>query len=201
MIKAIIFDFGNVIYKFDNNIFLHKISKYTNKSFSELNKVIYQKSNLCKRYETGLITSDQFFRKIIKCSNLKISRSEFIKTYTNIFTPIPTTIKLIKKLKNNYKISLLSDTSYWDYYYGIKSTNIFKFFDTVSLSFRIKKMKPSKKIFLDVLKKLKLRPKECVYIDDIKKYTLAAQIIGFNTIHYTSHYKLINSLKKLNIKL
>ena len=37
MIKAIVFDFGNVICKFDNGIFTKNISKYTNKSIEEIN--------------------------------------------------------------------------------------------------------------------------------------------------------------------
>jgi len=201
MIKALIFDFGNVICKFDNNIFIKKISKYTNKSIPELNKLIYQKTSLPKQYETGLITSHEFFKKIKKLCTLKITRSEFIKAYTNIFTPIKTTFDLIKKLKLNYKLSLLSDTSKWDFNYGIKPVKIFKLFDTVSLSFKVKQMKPGKKLFFDALNKLDLEPKECIYIDDIKKYAKVANLIGINPIHYTSHKKLINSLKKLDVQI
>lgn len=40
MIKAIIFDFGNVIATFDNNKFLERISKYTEKTVSELDRII-----------------------------------------------------------------------------------------------------------------------------------------------------------------
>ena len=95
MIKAIIFDFGNVICSFDNNIFLKKISKYMNLSFEELNKLIYKESNLTKLYETGLITSEEFYNEIVKLCNLNISKKKFIECYTNIFTPIESTIELI----------------------------------------------------------------------------------------------------------
>lgn len=201
LIEAIIFDFGNVICSFDNNIFLEKISKYTDKTVSELNELIYIYSDLPKQYETGLISSDKFFNEIIKKCGLSIPKPEFIKAYTNIFTPIPTTLDLIKKLKTRYKIALLSNTSEWDFEYGLKPSmiEIFNLFDAVSLSFEVKAMKPKKKIFLDSLKKLDLKPEQCVYIDDIQGYVEAANELGMYGIHYTSYDGLIASLKELNV--
>jgi len=123
-----------VVCTFDNNTFLEKISKYTDKSVSELTELIYIYSDLPKKYETGLISSDKFFNQIIKECNLSISKPEFIEAYTNIFTPIPTTFDLIKKLKKNYKLALLSNTSEWDFEYGIKPSlaEIFNIFDAIT---------------------------------------------------------------------
>ena len=199
MIKIIIFDFGNVICSFDNNIFLKNISEFTDKSITELNNLIYLASDLVKRYETGLISSDEFFNSVKKACNLSISKPEFVKAYTNIFAPIQTTFDLIKKLKSKYKLALISDTSEWDFEYGIKPIEIFDLFDAVSLSFEVKAMKPDKKIFLDSLKKLDSKPEECIYIDDIKEYAEAANKISINVIHYISYSELVNSLRKLNV--
>jgi len=198
MIKAIIFDFGNVICTVDNNIFLEKISKFTDKNISELKKLIYL-SDLPQKYETGSISSDEFFNKIVRKCSLSISKHEFIKAYTDIFAPIQTTFDLIKKLKAKYKIALLSNTSEWDFKYGEKPIEIFDLFDALSLSFKVKAMKPENKIFLDSLSKLHLRPEECVYIDDIEEYVKAANQMGIHGIHYISYEKLINSLKRLDI--
>lgn len=202
MIKAIIFDFGNVICSFDNSIFINRITKFTNKSFSELDKLIYHFSDLPKKYETGLISSDEFYKKIVKLCDLKISKSRFIKAYTDIFTPIQAIYDLVKKLKPHYKLALLSDTSEWDYKYGIKPNlgKLFNFFNTISLSFEIKEMKPGKKIFLDALYKLNLKPKQCIYIDDIQKHVESANKVGIHGIHYISYNKLIVSLKNLEVK-
>ena len=60
MIKAVISDFGNVICKFDNGVFLKKISKYTDKSILELYYLIYTNSELPVLFETGKISSDEF---------------------------------------------------------------------------------------------------------------------------------------------
>ena len=197
--KAIIFDFGNVVCEFDNNIFLRKISEFTNKSPSELNQLIYLPSDLPRRYEAGSVSSDQFFNEISKRCNLSMSRSEFIKAYTDIFTPIETSFELIRSLKSQYKLALLSNTSEWDFEFGIRPIEVFDLFDAVSLSFEVGASKPAKKIFYDCLTKLSVEPEECIYVDDVEEYVRAAQRIGIHAIHYTSHANLRHSLKKLNV--
>ncbi|MCK5040628.1 MAG: HAD family phosphatase [Candidatus Aenigmarchaeota archaeon] len=199
MIKAIIFDFGGVVEKFDNDIFLEKISKFSDKGVEELNELIYVSSDLPRKYEMGLISSGEFFRKISEMCNLSLSKQEFIEAYTDIFCPIQTTHRLIKKLKNKYKISLLSNTSHWDFEHGIKKSEVFSLFDFMTLSFEVGARKPEEKIYLDALDKLKLKPQECVFIDDVVEYVEGANKTGINGIHYTSYDKLLDCLKKLDV--
>jgi len=199
MIKAIIFDFWNVICTFDNNLFIEKIFSKTPLSKEKLHDLIYNKSNLPKLYEIWEISSNEFFENIKNLCELDINQADFIEAYTNIFTPIKSTFDLIKKLKNNYKLSLLSNTSEWDFNFWIKPIEIFDLFNTVTLSYEVKEMKPENKIYLDCLNKLKLNPNECIYIDDIKKYSDKATEIGMIWINYKTNIKLLNSLKSYNI--
>ena len=198
VIKAIIFDFGNVICKFDNNIFLKRFTEHSDKSFNQIKDLIYGSENSLERqYESGIISSDEFYEIVKKRGNLNMTKEEFIKAYTDIFTPIETTFDLIKKLKKHYKIGLLSNTSKWDFEYGIKPTGVYKLFDSVTLSFKVKHMKPAKEIYLDALRKLNCSSDECVYIDDIKKYSDAASEIGIYGINYISYDNLVSKLKPL----
>ena len=170
MIKAIIFDFGNVICSFDRDIFINKIAKFSDKSPLELKELIYSSDPL--RYssspltecETGKISSDEFYKRIKKMCNLSMPKEEFIKAHVYIFTPIKTTYDLIRKLKPNYRIALLSNTDKWIFEDYIKKIEIFDLFDSVSVSYKIKDAKPGKKIFLDAVKKLGVEPEECIYI-------------------------------------
>ncbi|MHC4455231.1 MAG: HAD-IA family hydrolase [Planctomycetota bacterium] len=109
--------------------------------------------------------------------------------------------RIIRRLKSIYKIALLSNTNKWDFEHIIKTCEVYNLFDAVSLSFRVRAMKPDNKIFLDSISKLRLKPEECVYIDDIEGYVEAAKQIGINGIHYVSFEKLISSLKGLSIQL
>lgn len=188
MIKSVIFDFGNVIAGFDNQIFIQYLVGYTDKSPKELTRLIYEGSGLPKKYETGLITSQEFFEQIKKLANAGISKETFSKIYTqDKFWPIPSTIEIIRDLKkNNYKVGLLSNTSEWDYELGFKP--IFRRagieFDSESLSFKVGAMKPDEKIYRNSLNILNIFPEQCVYIDDIEKYVDVARKLGMSGVHY-----------------
>lgn len=188
-----------MICKLDNGLFLQAISRHTGKSAEQLNELIYVRSDLPQRYETGLIASHYFYESIAALCELSITEDEFIKAYTNIFTPIPTTFESIKRLKPLYKLALLSNTSEWDFLYGIKTCGIFDLFDAVTLSYQVKAMKPKREIFLDVLAKLKLEPQECIYIDDIEEYVTAACKMGIHGVHYISHERLVDDLKWMGV--
>jgi putative hydrolase of the HAD superfamily len=197
MIKAIIFDYGNVISALDNNLFLKKIAGCSEKTVSELHELIYVQSDLPGQYETGLITSNEFFTLTKKLCGLSISQTDFIGAFTGIFTPIQSTLALIERLKPDYRLGLLSNTNEWDFKYEIEKIRVFDLFDTVTVSYRVKAMKPEREIYYDALNKLGLKPEECIYIDDIKEYSDAASSIGIRGIHYIDHNSLLESLASL----
>ncbi len=198
MIKCIIFDFGNVIAKFDNFRFLDKIANYCGHSAKELHDLVYY-SEYPKLYEMGKIDSDEFYAKICEMINAKIPRNEFIEAYTNIFTPIQSTYGLIKILKKDYKIALLSNTSKWDFDLAIKKVDVYDLFDAVTTSFEVGVLKPDPKIYQDCLDKIGFDPEECVFIDDIKEYAEGATKVGINGIQYTGHNDLIATLKNIGV--
>lgn len=201
MIKAIIFDYGNVIHKWDNDIFLKEFIRLSGRDYNHVVDVIFGK-DLHNKLETGEISNIAFFKTIKDQLNLKISQDEFFKLFSSkLFKKIKTTINLIKKLKKDYKVALLSNTNKIDFDYTIKNSEVFPLFDAVTLSFEVGHKKPEKQIYLDALKKLNLKPDECVYIDDIKKYSDAASKLGIHEIYYTSYENLIKELKKLNVKV
>lgn len=202
MIKAIIFDFGNVICHFTNEILIDRISKLSSKTKDEVFNLIYKESELPKKYETGLITSLEFYSGLSKVLGLSVPYEEFKEIYfKDKFTPVEGTMDLIKKLQKNYRINLLSNTSEWDFEYMNKVAPIIKTFETITTSFESKSMKPDKKIFLDALDKLKLKPKDCIYTDDILEYAQAATSLGMKGIQFTTAKKFENDLKKLKIKI
>ncbi len=50
-------------------------------------------------------------------------------------------------------------------------------------------LKPDKKIYLHVLKEIKLLPEEVIFIDDSEKNLIVAKEMGFNTIEFKKWYK------------
>lgn len=199
MIRAIIFDFGNVVCTFDMKLFGQRLSQLSGipiERFDEMMKVSY---HLSREYETGLVTSDEFYAHVTTKIGSFVDKREFIRAFSNIFTPIPSTFRLIKSLKPAYKLGLLSNTNEWHYEYGIKTVEVYPLFDAVTLSFQVKAMKPDERIYRDALSKLGCPPEQCVYIDDLQENVDAAAGLGITGIRYTGHAALIDALRAAGV--
>ena len=200
MKETIIFDFGNVIANFDNKIFLNYLAGYSKHNPKELERIIYQESTLPYVYERGIISSKEFYKGIVERTKSSISKEKLSEIYSQIFTPIPENIELIRNLKSNgYRIGLLSNTSEWDYELGIKP--IFKRsnlkFDFEILSYLSNSMKPDKKIYEDALSN---STNSQIYIDDIRNYVDVAESLGMKGVWYEGHEDLKFKFKKLGIQ-
>jgi putative hydrolase of the HAD superfamily len=199
MIQAIIFDFGNVIYEVHRDRFVKAIARFTETPARDLDLLIYGALGPSHQYETGLISSNEFFKKIESHGYLTISKEEFFKAFNEMFVPIPATLHLIRQLKPHYTLCLLSNTNESHFENTIQNVEVYDLFDHVTLSFEVKAMKPSKKIYQDALKKLKMKPDACVFIDDVKEYADAASDMGMRGVQYTSHDQLLTALRELGV--
>jgi putative hydrolase of the HAD superfamily len=200
-VKAVLFDFGNVICKFDMRLFVEKITPLTTIPASRLHEILHKSFDLGRAYETGLITSDQFFQQISQRYALAISKQDFICAFTDVFTPIPSTLRLIHTLKPSYKLGLLSNTNEWHFEHVIKRYDVYPLFDAVTVSFEVGAMKPAEKIYRDALTKLDVRPDDCIYIDDLQENLDGARRLGILGILYTSHEKLVSELRESGVRL
>ena len=200
MIRAVIFDFGNVICRFDPKIFVRGIAPFSTMPVVPLGTVLMNSSDLFLAYESGRISSPVFFERISSRCGISCTQEQFIAAFSSIFTPNVPVFDLVRSLKQRYRLGLLSNTSEWHFQHGIRPTEIFPLFDTVTLSFEVGAMKPAEEIYRDALKKLGRVPDECAYIDDIREYADAASSIGMHGLHYTGHSGLLQRLTEIGIR-
>jgi glucose-1-phosphatase len=199
MIEAVVFDFGNVIARFDNQIPLRHIAERTGRTIQHLEHALYHRSNIMRLFETGATSSTDFYRRLSREAELPMPEADFRAIYTNKFFPIQTTIKLIARLKPRYRLGLLSNTSPWDFEDVIRKTAVYPLFDAVTLSYEVGVMKPSPLIYQDMVMKLGVTPDACAYIDDIGEFSEGASLLGMKGIHYTSHDELVVAMRRLGI--
>jgi epoxide hydrolase-like predicted phosphatase len=194
MIRAIIFDYGNVISRFDHKIFLANVAQFSPLTREEIVDAIRTDPQLIIDYESGRIPSEEFYNRVAKQLHASLTIEQFHDSFVKIFDRIPSTIDIIKQLKPRFKLGLLSNTNEWHFKAEIETLEVFSFFDAVTLSYEVGAMKPSPRIYRDALAKLGVSPQECVYIDDIEQYVHAAKQLGFVGVHYASHDQLIAAL-------
>ena len=198
MIKNIIFDFGNVLLKWNQK---ELSTKYSNKKEeqAEIEKVVFR-SNEWLELDNGLLNYDDakvIFKKNLP-SNLKEKVDEIMDTWYKNMPIIEEIFDLIKKLKQNgYKIYGLSNTHIALYEY-IKNSEIGEYFDGFLISSIEKMMKPDEDIYYRLFEKFNLKPEECFFIDDGENNILTGKKLGMKG--YTFDVKKFEKLKEELIK-
>ena len=187
-IDNIIFDRGNVILNIDyqNTIdAFEKIGVINASSF-------YSKSsqlNIFSQLETGRISKQDFVLEIQKFAP-KASATQIINAWNAILQDLPNErLEVLKKIKDKFKIFLLSNTNSIHIEKIIDNLGVKKYkefynlFDKVYYSHEIKLRKPNSDIFRLVIKENNLSIKNTLFIDDSIQHIESAKKIGLKTYH------------------
>jgi len=196
MIKAAIFDLGNVTVKFDETPHFRKWAETGKKPFSEV-KNYYKNSATRKAFERGEVTPRQFYDKFAEDLGLKISYNEFVQNYCDIFSRNKEVERVIKSLKGKVKLVLLSNTNVLQYEFIRKKFRVLDMFDEYVISYKARMRKPNPFIFLKAVKKAGAMPWNCAYFDDIPEFVYAARLLGIMAFQYKNPKKLEMDLRKV----
>jgi putative hydrolase of the HAD superfamily len=108
-------------------------------------------------------------------------------------------IILIKRLKKNYKVALLTNLID-DLNHIIRKNKLRNIFDVIVTSYDSKITKPDIRIFKKTVNELKIKPEECIFIDNMEKNRPPAEELGMKFILFKDYEQLKRDLKKLDIK-
>ena len=100
--------------------------------------------------------------------------------------------------KRKYRVFLFSNTDAAHINYIYHNFPFIKHIKYKFLSFKVKAMKPDKKIFRIFLERYKVRPDECVFIDDMKPNIKTIREMKFNAIHYRNHRVFLKEFSRLS---
>lgn len=197
-IRGVLFDFGNVICAFDQRRFHAALALLCGQSPEAIARRLGD-SDLPRAYESGEITSQAFLAGLSGLCGYPFPEGPFVRAFTDIFTPIPSTFDLIGRLKARYRLGLVSNTNPWHAEHGIRTTSVFPLFNAVALSHEVRAMKPDPRIFEAALTQLGLPPEACVFIDDIPAFADAASELGIHGLTFTGPKALREDLARLGV--
>lgn len=90
-------------------------------------------------------------------------------------------ILVLSTLKKKYKLALVSNC-----FVGLsdvlRALNLTDFFDEIILSYEVGVRKPDRRIYLETLQRLELRPEECVFVSDTIRDLEGAREVGLKTV-------------------
>ncbi|MDD5162723.1 MAG: HAD-IA family hydrolase [Candidatus ainarchaeum sp.] len=196
MIKAVLFDAGGVYLK-------GSFAVFTKKAFRVLgiSKIVSAEKGVTVdgMFNSGKITIQEFFRRIF---NVQISieqEKQLVKLWTNNWKLDPKMAGLVKKLKKNYRLGMISNSDPVNFPNHLKKGWL-KPFEVLVLSHELGILKPEKEIYEIAIQKLGLKPEECLFIDDQEKCIETAQKLGMKAIWFRSFEQLKKDLAKFGIQ-
>ena len=198
---TLIFDLGNVV--LTNDLPVHTGEQA--KEFCDYFKITYD--NLFRGWESswpefrvGKISEDDFWKKFLTYALTDKIDTEFAKDFWRKHQePKENMLDLLEKLKKKYRLATLTTISKEWLEYKRKKFNLDNYFEIIVSSGESGFVKPDKRAYDLILKKLNIDPAECIFIDDLEVNLPPAQKLGMRTILFSRQKDLENELRSFNI--
>ena len=199
-IKAIIFDFGNVLLEWNPRYVYQRYfpddPEGMERFFKEVDFADWNlQQDKGRPFAEGVaILSEKFphYAQLIQAYHENWTDS--------IGAAYSGTIEILKQLKQaGYPLYGLSNWSAETFPYAREKYGFFDLFDDFVISGAVGQVKPDPEIFQIMLEKIGKPAEECLFIDDSLTNINQAQKMGFGTIHFQSPEQLAAALHELKI--
>ncbi len=194
-IKAVLFDLGKVLIRFDFDPAFRKLAPLCGKTPAQI-RDFFSESGLEVLYDGGKITSYAFYRQVRLGLGHSLSYDEFSDIWNTIFTPVPGMAALVKRLAKAKRLVLVSNTNSMHFQYVKKRYPVLGHFDRHILSFKEKVRKPDPRIYRKALAACRAKAQEVLYIDDREDLTQAAKELGFHVHTFKNDWKKLEDVLK-----
>jgi FMN phosphatase YigB (HAD superfamily) len=197
--SVVVFDLGKVLVDFDYTIAAKKIASKGTMLAQKIYEFIAL-SPLLLKYETGLITREQFFSAVCESTGYCGGIEEFGGFFADIFTPIEPMVELHSALrKAEIPTYIFSNTNDLAISHIQKNFPFFSNFDGYILSYEVGAMKPDAKIYEALEKMAGKRGPDVLYLDDRLENISAGAARGWQVILQETPQKTVAAIRKLGL--
>jgi HAD superfamily hydrolase (TIGR01509 family) len=204
-IEVVLFDLGNVILPFDHHQIGEKLLRFSLKKKTEDSQKIFAylfdlETGAVNLYETGKMTSLEFFQSLKDFFRLQISFEEFVTLWNDIFTENKEVSEIVRSLKGKIRLGLVSNTNALHFDHIASRFPVVHSFDRWILSHEVGYKKPAPEIYQRAIEWASVEPEKILFIDDSIKNVEAAVSLGIQGIHFVSARQLREELSmRLNL--
>ena len=198
-IRAVLFDIGNVLLKFDFSICLKAIAAQSD--IDDPLAAFVRFDQVKAAYEDGQFDRAAFLRAVFDVLRYRGSEAEFIAAWEDIFTPNEPMIALVGELHGHYPLFLLSNTNDIHVESIFRRYPVFRCFTAGTYSHAARASKPNRAIYEIACRDLALEPPSTFFIDDLLPNIETARALGFQThhYHYDRHAELLAALASAGV--
>lgn len=181
--KNIVFDFGNVIGKFDGHYILRQFCS-SEQDLELLFDVIFSGWG---ELDKGTVDYNENIENVVRRvpARLEDTVRSFFRGWPEHIIPIRQTADFIRELKDRkVPIYLLSNAPTY-FAEWAQRIDTLRPFDGIVFSAPLKMAKPEPEIYQYLFRTYDLKPEECFFIDDLEKNIRAAKEAGMDGIIFT----------------
>src|ERR1041384_6664666 len=197
--KVVVFDLGKVLVDFDYGIAARRLAARCAMEVDEIRKSVEQ-SSLLVRYETGQISTAEFFAEARAAIQFPGNQTEFSALFSDIFTPIEEMIALHAELvAAQIPTFIFSNTNELAVQHIRKRFPFFSRFNGYVLSYEQGAMKPQPEIYRAVEARTIRSGPQILYIDDRPENVQAGAARGWQVIWHETPKKTNTLLRQLGL--
>ncbi|MCX6707750.1 MAG: HAD family phosphatase [Candidatus Woesearchaeota archaeon] len=199
-INTVIFDWGGVLIDDPTHAFI----SYCAEKLGVSEKDLYREHmKIEPLVQSGKMKEKEHWKRICRRLNVPKSRIPNASVWYQALSRSyheKETVSFAKALKKKgYKLGFLSNAESAGVRWFNDHRKNYSFFDARIFSVDVKTVKPKKKIYQMMLKRLKARPEESVFIDDRIRNVKGGEDAGIRSILFKSSSQLKKDLKKLGV--
>ena len=199
MIRACIFDLGNVLVFFSHERMCQQIAELCQTPVERIYEMLMT-SGLQNELETGRMSDNQFHAHCCSELNIDVSLIDLNRAAADIFWLNDDIVPILDGLKNaGMRLILLSNTSNAHFEFIKGEFDILKYFDDLTLSYEVGAMKPDPMIYADAVARSGFEPGECFFTDDIAENIVGAHAAGLQGCVFTDAKQLSAELANLGV--
>jgi HAD superfamily hydrolase (TIGR01509 family) len=197
--SIVVFDLGKVLVDFDYGIAARRIAARGTMTLAEIAQYINQ-SPIFVQYETGTVTTAQFYAEICRVSGFRGDRAEFDTCFADIFVAMKPMVELQAALRQRgLPAYLFSNTNELAAEHIRRSFPFYANFDGYILSYQHGVMKPAAGLYEVVERESGRRGAEILYLDDRPENIAAGAARGWQVILQETPEKSWAAIERLGL--
>jgi putative hydrolase of the HAD superfamily len=194
MIRAFLFDIGNVLVRFDFSRAIRSIAPFC--AFKDEADAVARLDAAKLAYEDGRMSRGEFLRQAFTLLGYRGTEAQFIAAWQSIFWPNEPMLSLVRRLHGRFPLFLLSNTNDMHVEGLFRDFDVFRLFSGATYSHAAKASKPGRAIYEIACREHGLEPRTTFFIDDLAANIATACELQFRAHHYhhERHEELIAAL-------
>lgn len=199
MIRAFLFDIGNVLVRFDFSRAISAIAPLSD--LSDEAGTLGRFETVKLQYEDGRLSRADFLRETIAILRYRGTEAQFIAAWQGIFWKNEPMLPLVRRLHGRYPLFLLSNTNDMHVESLFRDFEVVRLFTGATYSHAVRASKPGRAIYDIACRQHGLDPGTTFFIDDLAANIATARDLGFHAHHYhhEKHDELLGAIRAAGI--